>query len=83
MIRVLFFGALTDVAGRDCLDLDWQASLACPDALRQRLGAGDSALGRALNQPQVLVARNRELVDWQSPLTDGDEIAFMPPVTGG
>ncbi len=31
----------------------------------------------------VLVARNMEYVDIATPVADGDEIAFFPPVTGG
>ena len=29
------------------------------------------------------VARNLEFVDWDTALVDGDEIAFIPPVSGG
>jgi MoaE-MoaD fusion protein len=28
-------------------------------------------------------ARNGEAVGWDEPLTDGDEVAFLPPVSGG
>lgn len=31
----------------------------------------------------VSVARNLEYVSWATPLADGDEIAFLPPVSGG
>ena len=31
----------------------------------------------------VLVARNMEYVDAATPVEEGDEIAFFPPVTGG
>ena len=32
---------------------------------------------------QVLAAVNMDYVDWNSPVSDGDEVAFFPPVTGG
>lgn len=31
----------------------------------------------------VLAAVNMEYVDFNSPVQDGDEVAFFPPVTGG
>jgi molybdopterin synthase sulfur carrier subunit len=31
----------------------------------------------------VRVAINQQYADWDSPVTDGDEVAFFPPVTGG
>jgi len=31
----------------------------------------------------TLCAINMEYVDTQSPVNDGDEVAFFPPVTGG
>jgi len=32
---------------------------------------------------QVVIARNREYVDADAPLSDGDEVALIPPVSGG
>ena len=48
--------------------------------LRERGGVWAEALaeGRALR-----MAYNQQMCDAQSPLTDGCEVAFFPPVTGG
>ncbi len=37
----------------------------------------------APHRPFVRGARNGEYADWQTPLADGDAIAFLPPVSGG
>ena len=36
-----------------------------------------------LENGRVLVAVNQEMSDFDSAVSDGDEIAFFPPVTGG
>ncbi|MBP1628085.1 MAG: molybdenum cofactor biosynthesis protein [Holophagaceae bacterium] len=53
------------------------------------LGA-ESTLGGLLSDPRfaslpkdALLAVNRTFVDRQHPLKDGDEVALMPPVSGG
>lgn len=42
------------------------------------LATGDPAL-----PPRILCARNMEYCEPDSPVREGDEIAFFPPVTGG
>ncbi len=41
------------------------------------------AWAATLADPGVRVAVNAELVARDTPLADGDEVAFLPPVTGG
>lgn len=31
----------------------------------------------------VVASRNEEFAEWSAPLTEGDEVAFLPPVSGG
>lgn len=83
MLKVLFFGRLSDVAGTDRLDIVLHTSITTIAVLRDHLGEGNEALTRALNEPQVMVALNQILVDWDCNLQPGDEVAFLPPVTGG
>lgn len=47
----------------------------------RRAIAGRWAL--ALEDGKLLAAVNQTLVSFDHPLTDGDEVAFFPPVTGG
>jgi MoaE-MoaD fusion protein len=79
-VKVLFFGMLKDIAGRaeDHLDLENSATLGrvfdhyCSQFPRLREMAGS-----------ILLARNQEFAGPSAPLADGDEIAFLPPVSGG
>jgi molybdopterin synthase sulfur carrier subunit len=83
MIRVLFFGRLGEYAENGRMELTSPPAPGTAAALRDHLGAVDAGLGKALAEPQVMVAVNQEVVDWDSPIHDGDEVAFLPPVTGG
>lgn len=80
MIDVLFFGSLQDVAGTDRLQSEFQPT---PAALVTLLTADNPKLAGALLQPQVMVAVNQTMAALDTPLTDGCEVAFLPPVTGG
>lgn len=80
-MRVLLFGALSDVAG-------WRERRIDPPppslfALRDRLGQDDGALGAALIGPGVQAAVDKALVRGDAPLSPTAEVAFLPPMSGG
>ncbi len=45
--------------------------------------AWDIATNKADRPINILVAINLEYAQFTSPVQDGDEVAFFPPVTGG
>jgi molybdopterin converting factor subunit 1 len=75
VVNVRLFAALRERAGRDRLELD------LPDGARVRdaLAAVDDLAG---GLPLVL-AVNREYADPDATLSAGDELALIPPVSGG
>lgn len=77
-LTVRYFALLREQAGRDREEILTQATT--PLALYQELRHRRS-LGLA---PELLrVAINEEFGDWQAPLSNGDTVAFLPPVAGG
>ncbi len=75
MIRVLLFGAVAERAGRREMRLDAADAGCVRDVVR--------LAGCAGMQP-LLVAVNQEIVsDMNGPVNDGDEVALMPPFSGG
>ena len=72
-ITVRLFAGLRELAGRSSLELDGVESVA---DVWPRLGLGDEPAG-------LLYAVNREYVSTDRPLADGDEVALIPPVSGG
>ena len=79
-VRVELFGrAATQSGAREvCLDVPDGATLRdVADALAARLPALDWIPG--ICRP----ARNHEYGRWTDPVSEGDEISFIPPVSGG
>jgi molybdopterin synthase catalytic subunit len=72
-ISVRLFAGLRERAGVARLELD---DVATVDDVWARLELGDEPAG-------LLYAVNREYVERGQPLHDGDEVALIPPVSGG
>ena len=80
MVQVKFFASLREDVG--CAQLEVRAT-SLPElfaALEDELGAFKVDALRAEN---VRIAVNQTLVDASCEFQPGDEVAFLPPVTGG
>lgn len=82
MARILFFGKLADLAGRQEIEYDEEAALS---QIIASLAATHPELGSALKDKSTRAALNLHLVDMNGdPIVRAqDELAFMPPVSGG
>jgi molybdopterin synthase sulfur carrier subunit len=78
-LTLVFLGRLEDVAGGGKRSVPLQP---CVDAVLDSL---EPELGKTLRASKVKLAVNGVLLrDTDAPvLRDGDEIAFLPPVSGG
>lgn len=78
-LKLVFLGRLEDVAGAAEREVETVASV------NAVLAALDAALAAALKADRVKLAINGLLFhDHEAPvLKDGDELAFLPPVSGG
>jgi molybdopterin synthase sulfur carrier subunit len=76
--RILYFASLRDVAGRDAESVDVDTH----DA-RELYAQRQREYGFAISADKLRVAINGEFAAWNRSLADGDEIAFLPPVSGG
>ncbi len=80
MARLVFLGRLEDIAGVP----DLTVPLHAPTALADVLTTLPPALSEALAGPKVRLARNGELVAANGLMVnEADELAFLPPVSGG
>ncbi len=80
MLNIRLFASLRDAAGRSQLEWEWREPLTV-EALFENLVRDHPRL--EAYRSSLLVAVNEEYSAWDRPLSDGDEVAFFPPVSGG
>ncbi|MBI3911457.1 MAG: MoaD/ThiS family protein [Armatimonadetes bacterium] len=79
-VRVELFGRAAEQAGVRTVELDLPAnatSATAAEALAERYPRLEWL--RRGSRP----ARNQEYARWEDPLAEGDEVSFIPPVSGG
>src|SRR5467141_222211 len=79
-VRTRLFARLRELAGTDSENLEVRAGATVADvysALRK------SHPGLDVSSESVRAAVNQEFADWDVVVADGDEVAFIPPVSGG
>src|SRR5487761_706029 len=79
-VRARLFARLREQAGTDTENVELPAGSTVADVYEaiQKLHPGLQT-----DQSAVRVALNQEFTDWDSKVADGDEVAFIPPVSGG
>jgi molybdopterin synthase sulfur carrier subunit len=84
VIRLVLLGRLRDHTSASHGELALPADVRTVSALQDWLGAREPALGEALQAVKPRVVINRSVVrDLSHPIRDGDEVAFLPPMSGG
>jgi molybdopterin synthase catalytic subunit len=78
--RVLFFGMLKELVGLSAEEIDLPDGSDVGSVFE--LYAARQPLLRKL-APSIVAARNQEFAGLSTPVADGDELAFLPPVSGG
>jgi len=79
-VKVLFFGRLRELIGRS------EESGELPEGLTlaqvfERYAKRHPKLTEF--RKSMVVSRNQEFAAWDARIAEGDEIAFLPPVSGG
>ncbi|OJF68361.1 molybdopterin synthase sulfur carrier subunit [Alteromonas sp. V450] len=80
-ITVKTFAQTREITGEDNIVLSLSENSTIENAIMQ-LETRSDKWALAL-EGSVLTARNQELCDIKTVLSDGDELALFPPVTGG
>jgi MoaE-MoaD fusion protein len=79
-VTALLFARLREQAGSDRFSLELASGATVADAYSElrRLHPGLEA-----RREVVRAAVNQDFASWDDPLAEGDEVAFIPPVSGG
>ncbi len=84
MLRLLYFAWLRERVGHSEEEVVLPSSVRTVGELMRWLAARDTVHGAAFAKPGLIrAAVNQEFAGPETELSDGDEVAFFPPVTGG
>jgi sulfur-carrier protein len=84
MITLMYFARLRETFGAASEKLALPAGVATLDDVRALLAARGGAWAHELAAGRAFrAAVNQSIARADTPVKDGDEVAFFPPVTGG
>lgn len=78
-LEVMLFAGMAEMAGRRCIELDWQGG--SPGDLRSRLAAACPAIGPLVRRSGI-ASGDRYLGEAEQ-IPPGGQVAVIPPVSGG
>jgi MoaE-MoaD fusion protein len=81
VVRIRLFAILRERAGRDALELRLSSGATVADAMRAL--SETRPLGELIRRLPVQIAVNREYATLDTTLAPDDELALIPPVSGG
>ena len=79
-VKVVFFASLRDAVGLSELQVHAADTPMLLSHLKEVL---DEQAWESLQATNVRIAVNQEIIEGNTQLSPGDEVAFLPPVTGG
>ena len=84
MVKILYFAGLRESTGTGSEELVLPANVRDIAGLRALLCSRGGVWAEALAESRrVRAGVNQDMAAGDTPVADGDEIAFFPPVTGG
>ena len=83
MIKLVFFASLREALGCESLEVEFEEPLRLSEMIKQVEEKKGKYWGEVLAGESVKIAINKEIVVNDELLSDGCEVAFLPPVTGG
>jgi molybdopterin synthase sulfur carrier subunit len=84
MVKLVFLGRFRDIANPALAQIALPGNVNTLGSLKNWLAEAEPALGQALESARTQIAVNQVLVrDPAHPIVHDDEIAFLPPMSGG
>ena len=82
MITIKYFASLRDIAENeeDSLDIENPITI---DQLSDIISKTAPKMGAIIREKKVMISVNQEMASADTIIHDGDEVAFLPPFSGG
>ncbi len=82
MVTVKYFANLKQMAGKDEDQFDVSEGTTL-EQLSEMIGQSVPQLGKMVREKKVMISLNYDMVPLDTVVKDGDEIALLPPFSGG
>jgi sulfur-carrier protein len=82
MITVKFFASLKAIAEKEEEQIEVQNSISM-DQLSDIISKTSPKMGDIIRDNKIMISVNQEMADADTVIHDGDEVAFLPPFSGG
>jgi molybdopterin synthase sulfur carrier subunit len=83
MVTILYFARLREALGAGSEALTLPTNVVDLAGVRSLIIGRGGAWAQELGAKRIRAAVNQDMAADDTPVEDGDEIAFFPPVTGG
>ncbi len=82
MITIKFFASLKTIAQMEEDRIEVENSISM-DQLSEIISKTSPKMGEFIREKKVMISVNQEMADSDTIVHDGDEVAFLPPFSGG
>lgn len=82
-VKIVFFASLREELGVNSVDLEISGSSRVSSLISQLADQQSAEWFNILTVENISIAVNQAIISEDVGVTDGDEVAFFPPVTGG
>ena len=82
MITVKFFASLKTIAKKEEEQIEIQSSISM-DQLSDIISKTSPKMGSIIRDNKIMISVNQEMADADTVIHDGDEVALLPPFSGG
>tara|TARA_B100000686_G_scaffold148688_1_gene156053 strand:- start:69 stop:323 length:255 start_codon:yes stop_codon:yes gene_type:complete len=82
MINIKYFASLKSIAEKEEDNLDIESPISI-DQLSDIISKTAPQMGAVIRDKKVMISVNQEMASADTIIHDGDEVAFLPPFSGG
>ena len=82
MIDIIYFASLKAIVGKDQESLDLGPETTVRQ-LAEIISKTSPQMGEMIREKKVMISVNQDMADNDTIIHDGDEVAFLPPFSGG